>query len=278
MAYHENREYPTDLPITAVRFHNMDFLAHWHTEVEYVLVLEGQLGVGINTGYRILEAGDMAMFASGDIHYYDSKENDSTILIIVFRPEIIDNIIDLTANPNFSNIIISKPLIASANLSEAVLTEMKNCFEAIFTELNSQKDEYKTLIKARLIELAGLFLRYRPRMTDNSTGSAAGSGNVKLLQKAIRYINENYARDISLEDISDHLNISPFYFSRIFSKSTGLTFKSYVNSYRIEKAQNLLLTTARPIIDIAFDCGFSSIRTFNRVFKDISGKTPSSLR
>ena len=169
MAYHENREYPTDLPITAVRFHNMDFLAHWHTEVEYVLVLEGQLGVGINTGYRILEAGDMAMFASGDIHYYDSKENDSTILIIVFRPEIIDNIIDLTANPNFSNIIISKPLIASANLSEAVLTEMKNCFEAIFTELNSQKDEYKTLIKARLIELAGLFLRYRPRMTDNST-------------------------------------------------------------------------------------------------------------
>jgi AraC-like DNA-binding protein len=278
MAYHENREYPTDLPITAVRFHNMNFLAHWHTEVEFVLVLEGRLGIGINSGYRTLETGDMAMFASGDIHYYDSKDNQSTVLIIVFRPEIIDSIVDLAAGSHTTNIIISKTMMTTAGLGESVLTEMKICFEAIFTELNGQKEEYKTLIKARLIELVGLFHRYQTRMAENAVDSTLGNGNVKLLQKAIRFINENYAHDISLEDISDHLNISPFYFSRIFSKSTGLTFKSYVNSYRIEKAQNLIVSTARPIIDIAYDCGFSSIRTFNRVFKSINGKTPSNVR
>jgi len=278
MAFHECREYPTELPITAVRFHNMNYLAHWHSEVEMVLVLEGQLGIGINAGYRILESGDMAMLTGGDIHYYDSKEHDSTILIIVFRPEIIESIVDLSAKANMPDIVVSRNLIRSAGLNESVLTEMKNCFESIFNELNGQKDEYKLLVKARLIELTGLFLRCRPRLASQTAAQAPGNSNAKLLQKAIRYIHENFASDISLEDISEHLSVSPFYFSRIFSKSTGLTFKSYVNSYRIEKATSMIMSTSRPITEIAYECGFSSIRTFNRVFKLFNGKTPSSVR
>jgi len=278
MAFHESREYPTELPITAVRFHNMNYLAHWHSEVEMVLVLEGRLGIGISSGYCMLETGDMAMLPGGDIHYYDSKENDSTILIIVFRPEIIDCIVDLSAKANLPNIIVSQNYITAGRVSEATLGEMKNCFDAIYNELNGQRDEYKLIIKARLIELTGLFLRCKPKLTEHTATPAAGDANTKLLQKAIRYIHEHYAGEISLESISEHLNVSPFYFSRIFSRLTGLTFKSYVNRYRIEKANNLIQTTTRPITDIAYECGFSSIRTFNRVYKMINGKTPSSGR
>ena len=277
MAFHESREYPTELPITAVRFHNMNYLAHWHSEVEMVLVLEGRLGIGINTGFCELDAGDMVMLPGGDIHYFDSKANDSTILIIVFRPELIDNIVDFSSRSNMPNIVVSKSQGMTAGLNESVLTEMKNCFESIFAELNGQKEEYKLIVKARLIELTGLFFRCRPRLANQPAAQSTGNSNAKLLQKAIRFIHENYTSDISLEDISEHLNVSPFYFSRIFSKSTGLTFKTYVNRYRIEKAMSMIHATTRPITEIAYECGFSSIRTFNRVFKLICGKIPSKI-
>ena len=233
MVFHESREYPTELPITAVRFHNMNYLAHWHSEVEMVMVLEGRLGIGINAGHCYLDAGEMAMLPGGDIHYYDSKESDSTVLIIVFRPEIIEGIIDLTTKANLPNIMVTRELVRSSGLNESVMTEMRSCFESVFTELNGQREAYGLLVKARLIELTALFMRCRPRLANRSAALSTGNGNAKLLQKAIHYIHENYSGDISLEDISEHLNVSPFYFSRIFSKSTGLTFKSYVNSYRI---------------------------------------------
>lgn len=273
MAFHENREYPLDIPITAVRFHNMNFLAHWHAEMELVLVLDGQISLGVTSGQLILKKGDMAMFSSDDIHFYDSKNDESTILIIVFQPEMIESVVDFAENANYSNIIVQ-----NGGAGDLPLAEMRNCFEAIFDELNGQRPEYKLLIKARLIELIGLFRRCRPKDAAVAANTASGDSNTKIIQKAIRYIGENYSHDISLEDISNHMNISTFYFSRIFSKSTGLTFKNYLNSYRIEKAQKLIISTSQQIVDIAYDCGFSSVRTFNRVFKSIKGITPSSLR
>lgn len=278
MAFHENREYPLDIPITAVRFHNMNFLAHWHAEMELVLVLDGQISLGVNSGQIVLETGDMAMFSNDNIHFYDSKNDESTVLIIVFQPEMIESIVDFTENISYSNIIVQKMTLANGSVSEQTLIEMRKCFETIFDELNSKKPEYKLLIKARLIELIGLFRRCRPRDAETAANSALGDSNTKIIQKAIRYIGDNYSHDISLEDISNYMNISTFYFSRIFSKSTGLTFKNYLNSYRIEKAQKLIVSTSQQIVDIAYECGFSSVRTFNRVFKSVRGITPSSLR
>lgn len=278
MAFHENREYPLDIPITAARFHNMNFLAHWHAEMELVLVLGGQITLGYNSGQCVLETGDMAVFSSDNIHFYDSKNDESTVLIIVFQPDMIESIVDFAENANYSNIIVQKAAAQNGAPGELPFVEMRSCFESIYDELNSRKPEYKLLIKARLIELIGLFRRFRPKDGETGANSALGDSNTKIIQKAIRYIGDNYAHDISLEDISNYMNISTFYFSRIFSKSTGLTFKNYLNSYRVEKAQKMIVSTSQQIVDIAYECGFSSVRTFNRVFRTVRGITPSSLR
>jgi AraC-like DNA-binding protein len=278
MAFHEIREYPLDIPITAVRFHNMNFLAHWHAEMELVLVLDGQITLGYNSGQSVLETGDMAMFSSDNIHFYDSKNDESTVLILVFRPDMIESVVDFAENASCSNIIVQKAAVENGGASDLTLIEMRSCFESIYDELNGRKPEYKLLIKARLIELIGLFRRFRRKDTETGANTALVDSNTKIIQKAIRYIGENYSHDISLEDISNYMNISTFYFSRIFSKSTGMTFKNYLNSYRIEKAQKMIVSTSQQIVDIAYECGFSSVRTFNRVFRTVRGITPSSLR
>lgn len=276
MAYLENREYTGGLPLTAVKFHSIEFLAHWHTEIELVLIYEGQLGIGINSGYQVLEAGDMAMFARGDIHFYDSKGLSSTVLIIVFKPEMIAGIIDPAAAERV-NIILTRPAARQLGLDDAELSRMRDCFDVIFDENSSRTNRSEAIISSRVAELTGRFIRLIPQNAKIDPG-ALGQGSKRLLQKAIRYINENFRQELTLENLSQHLNISPFYFSRLFSMTTGMTFKRYLNTLRIEKAHQLIASTDRPITDIAFECGFGSIRTFNRVFLEIRGAKPSSLR
>lgn len=276
MAYLENREYPDKMPVTAVKFHDITFLAHWHTEIEFVLVYEGSLGVGINSGYHVLEAGDMAMLGHGDIHYYDSKNRNSKVMIIVFRPEMISGLLD-AGQIELANIVLSRSSCESDTIHDAAAERMRDCFEIIYDEVNHKSDAYEPIVKGRLAELAGRFMRVCPDSARLET-SLLGHGSKRLLQKAIRYINDHYEHELTLDDLSGHLNISPFYFSRLFSMTTGLTFKRYLNTLRIEKAYQLITATSRPITEIAFECGFSSIRTFNRVFLEIRGSTPSSLR
>jgi len=106
----------------------------------------------------------------------------------------------------------------------------------------------------------------------------SGDKSIGLIQEAIRYINLNYASNISLKSIAEYLEVSTFYFSRVFSNMTGTTFKSYINGVRINKATNLLLSTDQKIIDIAFECGFNSLRTFNRTYRQVKGTHPTANR
>ncbi|MGI6326816.1 MAG: helix-turn-helix domain-containing protein [Saccharofermentanales bacterium] len=276
MAYLENREYPDKMPVTAAMFRNINFLAHWHTEVEFVLVKEGSLGLGLNSGYHVLEAGDMAMLGHGDIHYYDSKDRDSTVLIIVFRPEMLRGLMDID-QMTLANTIISRKT-CNNDFDRVAADGLRDCFNVIYHEINNKGNAYETIVRGRLAELSSRFLRICPESSANLESGLLGHGSKRLLQKAIRYINENYEQEITLNDISSHLNISPFYFSRLFSMSIGLTFKRYLNTLRVDKAHRLITASNRPITEIAFECGFNSIRTFNRVFSEIRGSTPSSLR
>lgn len=278
MLLHEERKYQSGMPIHSAIFKNKNFLAHWHSDIELVLVCKGSLGMGINSDYKILKEGDIAVCNSGDIHYYDSHNMESTIILIIFRPELIGNVINLLINTKFAYPFIDSYIIDKIEISSSIINNIKTCIKNIYKEINQQDNHFQLLVKSHLMELIGLLLRHIPHYSNNCNTNLAEKGCLKLIQKAINFIENNYMLNITLEDVSTHLNIHPSYFSKFFSKATGITFKAYLNSLRIEKADNLLKSTDDPIIDIAYECGFNSIRTFNRVFKNLRGITPSDLR
>lgn len=278
MIYHENREYESGFPIHSRIFNNINFLAHWHAEIEIVTVLEGCLLMGINSMAKILKKGDIAICTGGDIHYYESKNSKSTVLVTVFRPELLNGVINMSSGINFVYPFIDKATIESIDIKPSVLTEIDNCISCIYKELNAQDKCYQIIVKSHLLQLMGLFLRYLPQQSNNQDYNIKKCGNIRLVQDAIKYIESNYMNDISLEDVSAYLGISPAYFSKKFSSVTGQNYKTYLNLIRIEKAANLLKFSADPIIDIAYECGFNSIRTFNRVFKSIKGFPPSRFQ
>ncbi len=98
------------------------------------------------------------------------------------------------------------------------------------------------------------------------------------IQQAVRFIDDNYRTDIRLGSAAREAGMSPSHFSRVFKKEIGLSYQEYVNKCRITQAKHLLRTNPQSIAEIAASVGFSDPTGFGRIFKKLTGKTPSAYR
>lgn len=101
----------------------------------------------------------------------------------------------------------------------------------------------------------------------------------KNVKKIIYYIDQHYTKDLSLDQIADHVFLHPNYISALFRKETGLTFIHYLHLYRIKKAKEMMVKD----IELSFHqiserVGYESVRHFFNVFKKYSGATPGEYR
>jgi two-component system response regulator YesN len=99
-----------------------------------------------------------------------------------------------------------------------------------------------------------------------------------IIKKAKVFIEENYHKDISLDDVSRIVDISPYYFSKLFKEETGENFIDYLTNIRIEKAKKLLQNRELSIKTICVDTGYSDPNYFSRIFKKQVGITPTEYR
>lgn len=102
--------------------------------------------------------------------------------------------------------------------------------------------------------------------------------SVSLVDSAKEYINGNYSRDISLDDVSRIVNISPYYFSKIFKEETGEGFVEYLTRIRINRAKELLATTEYSMKEICALVGYADPNYFSRTFKKNVGVTPTEYK
>ena len=97
----------------------------------------------------------------------------------------------------------------------------------------------------------------------------------QLVRRAKSYLNANFSKNISLEDIADYLNVSKFYISRIFKTETRMSLFEYLNDYRMRVALQLLREGRLYISEIAANTGFSDRKYFSKVFKKFYGEPPT---
>jgi AraC-like DNA-binding protein len=275
-AYLETGVYESGFPVSCFYEIDNNVLAHWHIDIEMVYVLKGSIKLGINKDYKILHQGGIAIFSSADIHYYDSTNMTSKIIVLKFKPNLIEN---LNSWPD--KVKFNEPLVDVHELEEidsALSETLRNIFLTILYEVNNCNPYYQLYVKGKLAELCSLLLRCIPNVSLNKDIVSESLHDIERMQQAIKYLENYYTEDISLEDVARVANLNPSYFSRIFKSYIGINFKEYISRIRVEKAENLLSSTDTPIIDICFQCGFNSVRTFNRTFKRIRGHAPSSIK
>lgn len=93
-----------------------------------------------------------------------------------------------------------------------------------------------------------------------------------------KFVRDNFKRPISLEEISDKVNMTEPAFCRYFKKFSSKTFTQFVNEYRLVHASKLLSEGNTSITEICYDCGFNNFSHFNKQFKQFTGKSPSEYR
>ena len=98
-----------------------------------------------------------------------------------------------------------------------------------------------------------------------------------IIKRAKEFILQHQSEDLTLTKVAKAVNISEFYFCKMFKKFTGLNFTEYLCRIRIERARQLLLNPNLRISEIAFEVGFQSLTHFNRVFKNVYGLVVSQL-
>jgi two-component system response regulator YesN len=99
-----------------------------------------------------------------------------------------------------------------------------------------------------------------------------------IIARAKAFMEENYSKDISLDDVSRIVDISPYYFSKLFKEVTGENFIEYLTNIRIEEAKKLLQNRELSIKNICVDTGYSDPNYFSRIFKKQVGITPTEYR
>jgi YesN/AraC family two-component response regulator len=104
---------------------------------------------------------------------------------------------------------------------------------------------------------------------------AAGHPNI---HRALTFIVEHFAEDITLEDAARQAGLSRFHFCRLFRRETGWTFLEYLHQFRVRRAQALLADRYVRITEVAYTVGFSDLSHFDRTFRRMVGRSPSEYR
>jgi len=162
--------------------------------------------------------------------------------------------------------------IAAQLLTWGVKVDLSELQDAYFHSKVLPKQQYEAMV--RLLEI---FAKHLSVMA-NQILVEQQNAEPPMITKAKSYMGEHQAESISLEQIAKTLNVSTFYFCKMFKKATGLTFTDYLARTRVERAKNLLLNPNVRVSEVAYDCGFISLTHFNRVFKKVVGKSPTVYR
>ena len=266
-AFHEVRTYPEDFKVWASSYENISFLSHWHNEIELIYVRQGQAEICVTDHSFVAHEGDLIICDNGDIHYSNSQEMKNILEFVIFDSAIITNMYE---SPCFKLPIVKKDELKRLGLFEKV----DKLFANVSAELEKRDRYYKDVVKAQIREVWYLLKRELPRDNANKPSLNRRMEQLNDFQRLLSYMEKNYAEDISLSAAAEMIGFSDSHFSKTFKK---INFVSYLNMLRVEHAAEQLKNTSYKVTDIALQCGFDNVRTFNRVFKEVTGSTPSAF-
>ncbi len=157
-------------------------------------------------------------------------------------------------------------------INYGVETDLKRLEEAYFQTRVLKKKQYEAVLR-----LLTIFAQHLASLS-NQLMVTAEKVESPLVSRAKLYITEHQDEEVSLRQVAAAVNTSAFYFCKMFKQATGLTFTDYLARTRIEKVKNLLLNPHKRISEVAYETGFQSLSQFNRVFRRVTGQSPTVWR
>lgn len=252
-----------------------DYSPHWHTAVEIIMPIKNFYTVVIGkTTYRLQER-DILVIPPGELHEVIAP-TEGLRRILLFDYSLINSLKGMT---NIFTVLNQPRLIAKSN-SPDINKDLAKLYDEIVDEYNSsytlKEAAIYSLIIRMFVVLGRKYLNTENIFPDVKLNKQ--KGYIEKFNIIFDYINENFMEEISLDTIADVAGFSKFHFSRLFKQFTDMSFYTYLNQRRVKEAEKLLLNPYLSITEVAMRSGFSSISTFNRVFKSFKECTPTEFK
>lgn len=239
----------------------------WHREPELVYVVEGRSECSCNGELSVVEQGDFILFNSEDVHLVRPVSGTGCELLCVnFSFEYLRRFCK-SADTLFFD-LSEKPAVKAQLVT--VLEEIARVDE---------DDDYASLLEISYINrLYYLLLSNCVSFRRHPGSLSMPKRDFSYAKTAIAYINENFKNEISLDEISAVVNLSPSYFSKYFKNVTQISFSEYLANLRLESAIQDMLTRGATVSTAALENGFANVKSFITQCKKIYGCTPAQYK
>lgn len=245
---------------------------HWHTSVEIFAVQEGHLSFFLNDQEYHLEAGELIIINSNEIHSVQAPDRNRTIVLQIPLKQFEDY---FTAQ---RFIRFKSAARMKGRQDEKIPDNRKLAFfvEELYNVYHQEGDGYEFRTMALYYNI--LFLMIRDyRESEAVRQEIHASRRLDALSKITSYMREHYREDLKLGDMAALFGYSEAYLSRMFKKYAKVNFKSYLQDIRMAYAYRELMNTDHTISQIALDNGFASNRAFAKEFQKRYQILPSAV-
>lgn len=247
---------------------------HWHNETEIVYVTSGCIAITVNGESFFGKPGDIFIINSGEIHEIYGSVTPLEYTAFVFDFDMLSFRKADFAQQNFIEPVSRGEMQFSSNVRSS---EKAYALLKYINEINTARPACYTLsTKAALICFFALMIEENRIALVKHPSS---NDEKKLfLKKIVKYMNENYTKEITLTEAAKRFNMSHKYFCRFFKNNFNKTFVEYLNDLRIENSMRMLSEGNISVTEAAISCGFCNMSYFTRTFKKKTGCTPSQYK
>lgn len=242
--------------IEIMRAKAVSFPPHMHNSFEFVAVVGGRMSITVDESKKYeLSEGEAILIFPNQLHEFVG-DGSGEYLCVIFSASFVE-----AYSSVFSSSVPVDNKILSPDYHIGKVSEI----------LESEGHKKRLFLKAAFYSLCADFdenAEYEPKKNNNHS----------LIAKIFDFVEKNYKGDCSLSALATHSGYHYVYLSRCFKECVGISFVEYVLAYRINEAKRLLLETNLSVLNIAYESGFDSLRSFNRAFKQQSGVTPTEYR
>lgn len=241
---------------------------HWHREPEIIYVVSGQAECPHNGDTKIVNEGDFILFNSEDVHLVRPVSGTSAVLVCI---QLSVDYMRMFCKPIDS-------VVFNIDSRPEIKPEIIKILQKI-ASINVEDDDYATLLHISYINrIYYILLKYCVCFRRASNSIIIPRRDFSYAKTAIAYINENFKREIPLEEISSVVNLSPSYFSKYFKNVTQVSFSEYLANLRLENAIQDMLSKNSTVSVAALENGFANVKSFITQCKRVYNCTPAQYK
>ncbi|HHX56801.1 MAG TPA: AraC family transcriptional regulator [Clostridiales bacterium] len=256
--------------------HDLAVECHWHDDVEFFLVTEGELKYNINGKCIELKKGEGLFINSRQMHYgFSIGENKCDCICVVVHPMLL-------CSSEYMEEKFINPVMNNNNFTYAFLSKDKQWTAEIFENIHSIYKEHMQGKESNALKIQSIIYATWELLYDNmpSQSDAPQPCNYELcsLKEMLDFIHKNYAEKLTLADIAKAGKVCKSRCCEIFKQYLNQTTRNYITTYRLRKSTELLANTDMSVAEIAVSVGFIGASYYAEIFRKHYTCSPSEYR